>query len=111
MKHPFAIAAIMLIVLSGVAGRAQAGEPCCSVTAIDARTGVVTAKDKASGQEFKFHVTQAALLRTLRAGSPVYANFAAKKVSLKEGAPCCAIVAISAARGAPWGAQGNAGRP
>ena len=111
MKHPFAVTAMMLIVLSGVTGRAQASEPCCNVTAIDARTGVVTAKDKASGREFKFHVTQAASLRTLRAGSPVYADFAAKNVSLNEGAVCCAIVAISAARGAPSGVQGNAGRP
>ena len=123
MKHPFAIAAIALVALLATAGRAHAVAPCCGVTAIDARTGIVTAKDNASGQVFQFHVPQAASLRTLRVGSSVYADFATKKVSLKPSDPCCSITAMSAAPAAgvrPYtpvdglrraGALGNAGRP
>jgi hypothetical protein len=62
------------------AARAQA--PCCSVTAIDVRTGVISAKVNANGETFEFKINDARVLPGLRVGQPVYANFAAKQISL-----------------------------
>jgi len=76
---------------------AAAVDACCSVTAIDARAASVTAKEKASGRVFKFHVPNALALRALRVGAPVYANFARKQVSLDGRSACCAITALGAA--------------
>jgi hypothetical protein len=83
----FAIAALALClqILSVFAARSsypQAPAPAASVTSIDARTGVVTAKVNASGQPFQFTLSNAAQVKTLRIGQAVYANFAAKQVSL-----------------------------
>ncbi len=76
---------------------AWADEPCCSVTAIDARSATVTAREKANGRLFKFHVANASLLRALRVGAPVYANFSKKQVSLDGKSACCAITAVGSA--------------
>jgi hypothetical protein len=66
--------------------------PCCGVTAIDQRSGVVTARENARGRTFQFTVTNAALLRTVRIGQEVYANFTTQQVSLDGRKACCAIV-------------------
>src|ERR1043166_7511409 len=60
---------------------ALAGEPCCSITALNPLTGVVTAKVTSSGQIFQFTVANKAQLRALRLGSAVYANFGTHQVS------------------------------
>jgi hypothetical protein len=77
--------------------RAQAQAACCSITAIDAKTEVVTAKVNASGAEFQFRVTNANLLKGLRVGQGVYANLAAKQVSLDGKSACCSITSTPAA--------------
>ena len=71
--------------------------PCCSVTAVDARTGTVTAKETATGRIFEFQVGNAKLLAGVKAGTPVYANFSAKQVSLDGQSPCCTITKIALA--------------
>jgi Cu/Ag efflux protein CusF len=71
----------MLLAALAPAARAQALVPC-SITAIDARTSVVSAKVNASGAVFQFRVTDAALLKSLKVGQEVYANFTTKQVSL-----------------------------
>jgi hypothetical protein len=53
-----------------------------SITAIDLRTGVVSAKVNASGAPFQFRVTDAKLLAGLHVGEGVYANFTTMEVSL-----------------------------
>ena len=81
----FAIGALCLETLSVFAARnsyPQAPPPAASVTSVDARTGVVTAKVNASGQQFEFTLSNAAQVKTLRIGQPVYANFTTKQVSL-----------------------------
>lgn len=70
---------------------------CCAVTAIDARSASVTAKENASGRLFQFHVANAALLRSLRIGAPVYANFSRKQVSLDARSACCTITSVGSA--------------
>lgn len=64
---------------------------CCAVTALDSRTGIVTAKVTATSATFEFKVTNTKLLATLHPGSPVFANFKTKQVSLDGTTACCAI--------------------
>ncbi len=71
--------------------RLQPADPCCGVVAVNARTGIVTARVKATGATFEFRVTNPRLLAGLHAGSAVYANFGAKQVSLDGRTSCCAI--------------------
>jgi chitobiase/beta-hexosaminidase-like protein len=84
------LVAVLLAALAP-ASRAQALLPC-SVTAIDARTGVVSAKVNASGAPFQFMVTNAKLLAVLRLGQGVYANFTTGQVSLDGKVMCCKII-------------------
>jgi hypothetical protein len=73
--------------------------PCCSITAIDARARLVTAKDANTGKSFQFRVTDRRLLGSLKVGQNVYADQAAKKAGIAPGEPCCEIVATTAAGG------------
>ncbi len=61
---------------------AKAQAPCCSVTAMNAATGVVSAKVNANGAAFQFRLTNANLLKEVRVGTGVYANFTTHQVSL-----------------------------
>ena len=74
----------------------KAAEPCCSITAMDYRTGMVTAQNTATGQTFQFKVSNASLLKTMRVGQGVYADFGTKQVSVDGAAPCCGMVNLSA---------------
>jgi hypothetical protein len=80
-----------------IQNKLKPSQPCCNITAIDSNTGVVTAKENASGKMFQFKVTDAALLRTLQAGQGIYANFGARKVSVNGAVPCCTILSEAAA--------------
>ena len=73
---------------------AWAGDPCCGITSINAN-GRVTAKQLAGKRVFQFQVTDQAVLRSLRVGQQVHADFTAMKVSVQPdgGDPCCSIVA------------------
>lgn len=75
--------------------RAQTA-PCCSITAINAATGVISGKVNASGAAFQFKVTNANVLKGLRVGQGVYANLTAKQVSLDGKTSCCTIVSTAA---------------
>ena len=65
---------------------------CCSIASIDLNAAVVTATETATGKTFQFKVGDAALLKSLRTGQGVYANFGAQQVSVDGVAPCCPIV-------------------
>jgi Cu/Ag efflux protein CusF len=71
-------------------------QPCCGITAINASTGVVTAKVNATGKAFEFKVADSALLNSLKVGQGVYANFGASQVSVDGIVPCCGIVSAAA---------------
>jgi hypothetical protein len=75
-------AALLLLCCAAFATGAQAQAPCCSVTAINAATGIVSAKVNANGEAFQFRVANLNLLKELRIGVGVYANFATHEVSL-----------------------------
>ena len=106
--------AVLLAALPPVM-RAQA-PPCCSITAIDVHTGVVSAKEIANQETFQFKVTDAKVLAGLHVGQAVYANFTTKQVSLDgkkmvgsitspPQAPAVAKGGPGAATGKPLGAQ------
>jgi hypothetical protein len=80
----------------------SAGEPCCSITAIDARSGVVSARDSATGRTFQFTLDDATLLPTIKVGQAVDADFKTMKVTVHPagGAVCCAVAAVNARTGA-----------
>lgn len=71
--------------------------PCCTVTQIDARNALASAKVGATGQDFQFRSNDPALLRSLKVGQGVYANFATHQVSLNGRTVCCFIVSVAAA--------------
>ena len=82
--------AVLLAALAPAAG-AQALQPS-SITVIDVRTGVVSAKVNTNGEAFQFRVTDPKLLAGLRVGREVYANFTTEQVSLDGKSMCCTII-------------------
>ena len=67
---------------------------CCPITAVDVRTGLVTAKETATGKSFQFKVTDEKMLKTLKVGQGIYANFKTQKVSVDGVKSCCPIVSL-----------------
>jgi hypothetical protein len=100
--------AALLWLLAGAA--ALAAEPA-SITAIDARSGIVTARGAPNTFTLQFKVTDAALLKSLQVGQVVRADLGAKKVSVYSASPCCGIVGMTGqasmnAPGDPFGGGG-----
>ena len=86
------IAALVAVALYLPASTAAlAATACCKVTDI-AANGQVTALEINGTRTIAFQVTDAALLRALKPGAPVYANFDTKQVSLDGKKACCKIV-------------------
>jgi len=92
MKRGLAV----VLFLFGISLPLYAALPCCTITAVDSRTGLVTGKENATGRMFQFQAGNAALLKLLRPGTEVYANFTGKQVSLDGRNSCCQIVSVSA---------------
>jgi hypothetical protein len=69
-----------------------AATPCCAITAIDQKTGVVGARESSTGYRFSFEVKDPKLRAGLKVGQKIWADFTTKRVSLKPGAPCCDII-------------------
>jgi len=82
----------LFLALVTLAPRAEAAAPCCVVVAIDAKSGLVTAKNFATGKTFQFKVGDKALLKGLKIGQKVAADFASGKVTVDGISPCCNIV-------------------
>jgi hypothetical protein len=82
---------LMVLALIAPAGRAQV-KPCCAITALDARAATATAKENGTSRTFVFKVPDAKLFATVRVGTPVYANFSTKQVSLDGKSVCCQII-------------------
>lgn len=74
---------------------------CCIITAIDPRTGLVTAKDTGAGTTFEFKPSDPRQLAFVRVGQLVFANFPTKQVSLDGTVICCAILSMSAGSSGP----------
>lgn len=83
MRIALGIAVGVLVSVLLAPSPAKAAAPCCGVTAIDTRTGVVAAQDKASKRRFEFKVDNATLLKGVRVGQAVDADFQAGKASIE----------------------------
>jgi hypothetical protein len=86
------VLAAVLIVICVAATAARAGTPCCEITNINTRTGMVTAKVNATGQTFQFSMRNRAQLTQLQVGQAVYANLKANQVSLDGNTPAGMIL-------------------
>jgi hypothetical protein len=69
-------------------------DPCCAIASIDGDTGIVTARVTATRRALAFKVTDGALLRSLRVGQTVSADFKARRVTVNGVAPCCEILTL-----------------
>jgi hypothetical protein len=114
MRWALFLAIAILVVQAlgfGAIPLANAGSPCCAIAAIDTRTGIVTARDTASQRTFQFKAGDAALLRSLKVGQKVFADFTANTVTLTANArPCCRIIqaaAVAPAESNPLPAPGS----
>jgi hypothetical protein len=67
---------------------------CCEILSVDARAGLVEAKEKESGRVFKFEVKDVKSRSSLKVGQMIYANFKTREVSLDGRAACCSITAL-----------------
>ena len=63
---------------------AQTPPPAATITSVDAKTGLVTARINASGQLFQFTLTSKALLNRVHPGQDVYVNLRKRQVSLDD---------------------------
>ena len=59
-----------------------AGTPCCSITTVDRKTGIVTAKNTATGGTFKFRLGNAAQIRNIKIGDQVSTDFETREVTV-----------------------------
>jgi hypothetical protein len=92
MRYAFAV-----LLLAALSAPAAAQLTCCSrVTAIDARTGLVSATSSPAGSAFTFEVKDRLQLARLRVNQQVYADFAARTVGLDARTVCCQMVGTPA---------------
>ena len=71
---------VVLSLLVFVAAEARAAAPCCGITGIDYKTGIVRARNTENGETFQFKVSNKATVKMLRVGQEVYADFTTGKV-------------------------------
>jgi Cu/Ag efflux protein CusF len=64
-----------------------AGTPCCSITTVDRKTGIVTAKDTATGETFKFRLGDAAQIGNIKIGDQVSTDFQTRQVTVHSFQP------------------------
>lgn len=68
------------LAIVALAPRAEAGEVRCTITAIDIKSGLVTAKDKTTGETCQFKVKDRKLLKTWKIGQVVAVDFRTGRV-------------------------------
>ena len=65
----------------------SAGTPCCSITAVDKKTGIVTAKNTETGESFKFRLGDTAQVGKIKTGDMVSADFQTRQVTVHSFQP------------------------
>jgi len=115
MTKPIAILVLLGLVLpfGALAPDASAVEPCCNVTAIDARSSVVSARETVTGRTIQFKLDDPTLVGTIKVGQVVEADFKTLKVTVRpsSASPCCAISAVDARSGVVTLKENGTGRP
>jgi hypothetical protein len=79
-------------------GEAHSGEPCCTITSVNAKSGLVKARALDGSRTFQFTVKDKIALSQLRVGQQIYADFGTHQVSINEGTPCCAMTHLKSVR-------------
>ena len=87
---------MMLLIGTSVAAFAPPGvsaaTPCCSITAMDTKTGIVTAKDTATGETIEFRLGDAAKIKSIKIGDPVSADSGTREVTVHSFQPIGGIL-------------------
>jgi hypothetical protein len=92
---PNLLKAVLLVCgLALAAGEAYSSEPCCGITSVNAKSGLVKARALDGSRTFQFTVKDKSALSQLRAGQQIYADFGTHQVSINEGSPCCSMKAL-----------------
>ena len=81
---------IPLLLLATGALSAQS-PPCCTITAVNAATGIVSGSVTSNANVFQFKVANKRTLAGLKVGQAVYANFTTRQVSLDGRVACCTV--------------------
>ena len=61
----------------------EAAALCCAIVGLDRATGLVTAKETATGRTFQFKVADPRLVKSLTIGQPVAADFSTMQAHLR----------------------------
>lgn len=69
-----------------------AATPCCSITAMDTKTGIVTAKNTATGETIEFRIEDAAKIKNIKIGDPVSADTRTREVTVHSFQPVGGIL-------------------
>lgn len=75
-----------------------AATPCCTITSIDMKTGIVTAKDTATGETFEFKLGNAAQIRNIRIGDQVSTDSQTREVTVHSFQPVDGITVMAPMR-------------
>ena len=70
----------------------SAATPCCSVTAIDTKSGIVTAKDTATRETIEFRLGDAAQIKYIKIGDPVSTDPQTREVTVHSFQPVSGIL-------------------
>ena len=70
----------------------SADTPCCSITNIDVKTGIVTAKNTSTGETFEFRLGVAGQIRNIRIGDQVSPDFQTRAVTVHSFQPVDGIL-------------------
>jgi Cu/Ag efflux protein CusF len=89
--------------LALAAGEAYSSEACCSITSVNAKSGLVNARALDGSRTFQFTVKDKSALSQLRVGQPVYGDFGTHQVSINQygGQPCCQMKAVKTLKTSP----------
>jgi hypothetical protein len=103
MKRIFLVTLTVTMMWSAYAANAAQSPaptppPCCAITNIDSRSGVVTAQQLPSGQALQF-MAPASLLPNLKVGQRVWLDQRTQIVSVEGALNCCRLATAGAAQG------------
>ncbi len=70
----------------------SAATPCCNITAIDTKTGIVTAKDIATGETIRFRIGDTAQIKNIKIGDPVSMDSQTREMTIHSFQPVGGIL-------------------
>ena len=70
----------------------SAATPCCTVTAVDTKTRIVTAKNTATGETIEFRLGDAAQTKNIKIGDPVSTDPRTREVTVHSFQPVDGIL-------------------